>query len=65
MLKTIREEEFYEAMKNIYEKLYEKGSHYNEELSHIDMDDLMCELLTMLGYGRAVKIFQNTPKWYS
>ncbi len=65
MIETIREEEFYEAMKKIAEKLGENDVYYDEETAHQDMDELMCELLTMLGYGRAVQIFRGTPKWYA
>lgn len=35
------------------------------EMSHIKADRLMCELLTELGYGEAVKIFEEMEKWYS
>lgn len=37
----------------------------DEEYSHRVMDDLMCELLTELGYGEGVKIFDEQGKWYS
>ena len=40
-------------------------SNYDEENGHIEMDELMCETLKSLGYGEAVKIFQNTCKRYS
>ena len=36
-----------------------------EEYTHIYMDELMCELLRELGYGKGVDVFENTPKWYS
>lgn len=32
---------------------------------HGDMDDLFCEVLRDLGYGDAVKVFEDTEKWYS
>lgn len=35
------------------------------EMSHIAMDDLMCDTLKQLGYGEGVKIFLDTCKWYS
>jgi hypothetical protein len=65
MLETISEEEFYEAMKKISEKLHENGIYCDKEAAHVAMDELMCELLTMLGYNRAVQIFRDTPKWYA
>lgn len=30
------------------------------EMSHIAMDNLMCETLEQLGYGEGIKIFLNT-----
>ena len=37
----------------------------NTELGHIEMDNLMCELLKSLGYEEGVEIFDNALKWYS
>ncbi len=35
------------------------------EGNHVNADELMCELLTALGYGEGVEIFKNMDKWYS
>lgn len=35
------------------------------EDKHIEADDLMCELLTKLGYGDGVKEFKKMERWYS
>jgi len=35
------------------------------EVFHSEADDLMCWLLTKLGYGEGVEIFENAEKWYS
>ena len=35
------------------------------EADHIKADELMCQLLTSLGYGEGVKIFRDMYKWYS
>jgi hypothetical protein len=35
------------------------------EYSHIDADQLMCELLESLGYGDGVKIFREMTTWYA
>lgn len=32
---------------------------------HIDMDDLMCQLLISLGYEEGVEIFRDAKKWYA
>ena len=38
---------------------------FDPEMSHIIADRLICELLETLGYGEAVKIFEEMEKWYS
>ena len=35
------------------------------EDKHIEADELMCELLTDLGYGEGVRFFREMEKWYS
>lgn len=35
------------------------------EIGHYKADKLMCELLTKLGYGEGVKIFEGMGKWYA
>lgn len=35
------------------------------ESCHAYMDDLMCSLLTDLGYKDGIEIFNNTDKWYA
>lgn len=37
----------------------------SQDVGHINMDELMCDLLESLGYGEGVEIFKNSPKWYS
>lgn len=54
-------EEFKDKMKSIY-KAGEMG---DTELSHILADDLMCQLLTELGYAEGVRIFIEAYKWYA
>ena len=56
---------FEDAMRDIV-----KGSEYGDgkfspETFHINADELMCKVLTSLGYEAGVKIFENTEKWYS
>ena len=36
----------------------------NTECNHIDMDNLMCTLLTDLGYGEGVRVFYDADEWY-
>ncbi len=32
---------------------------------HIEMDELMCQLLISLGYEEGVEVFADTKKWYA
>ena len=50
--------EFTEKMKALAEK-------YGEEEFHIAADRLMGDLLTSIGYGEGVDVFEKTSKWYS
>lgn len=47
------------------ERMRMESAKNDEEIAHIGMDDAMCELLEKLGYGEAVKIFEDTAKWYA
>jgi len=53
-------EEFKEKMASIV-----AGSGGDQEMAHIKMDDLMCDLLNELGYGEGVEVFQNYNKWHA
>ena len=37
----------------------------DEETSHVRMDELMCRVLTELGYGEGIILFENQPTWYA
>lgn len=51
-----------EEFKNEMQKLDENG---DTEVSHSNMDDLMCDLLESLGYKEGIKIFKASEKWYA
>ena len=46
-------------------KMIAIGKNGDEEIRHVDADDLMCELLRSLGYGEGIEIFEDMPKWYA
>lgn len=50
--------EFADKMKQITEE-------EDVEEAHRHMDDLMCNLLNLLGYNEGVAIFNQTYKWYA
>lgn len=59
-------EEFAKKMKKISDNLkYQNDAYYDEEDAHMQMDDLMSDLLRQLGYGEGIDIFDNTSKWYA
>ena len=37
----------------------------DEEIFHDKADELICEVMTSLGYGEGIEIFDNHAKWYS
>jgi hypothetical protein len=37
----------------------------DQEMRHVKMDMLFCEILTELGYTEAVTLFENEEKWYA
>lgn len=56
-------EEFKQAMADAYHKYWVIEN--DEEFVHIEMDEIMCDLLRDLGYGEGIDIFESTYKWYS
>jgi hypothetical protein len=53
-------EEFKDKMKEIYNN--DGGDH---ERSHSVADDLMCEVLSSLGYDDGVQIYAKLERWYA
>lgn len=51
-------EQFAERMRGI-------AAEHDTEWKHARADDLMCELLTQLGYGEGVNHFVLMEKWYA
>jgi len=35
------------------------------EIAHVNADEVLCELLTSLGFTDVVKEFKKVPKWYA
>lgn len=58
--------EFSNEMQRITnEELHKHDPYWDTEQIHIEMDNLMCEVLEDLGYGKGIKIFRDEPKWYA
>lgn len=63
-LEKITPKEFYEKMKALSDSTV-SDEYIDLEDQHIEMDELMCEVLTQLGYGDGVEAFKNAYKWYA
>ena len=58
--------EFADEMRRITDEEQHKGDLYwDTEQVHIEMDNVMCEVLEDLGYGEGIEIFRNESKWYA
>ena len=57
--KKITPKEFKDLMQKIID------SSNDPESNHGDADNLLCEVLTSLGYDEGVKIFEQMDKWYA
>jgi hypothetical protein len=58
-------EEFEKRMRECFPPPPDKGRGYDKEVAHGNADQLMCDLLTELGYGKGVEVFENADKWYA
>jgi len=56
--RVLTPQEFAEKMKNI-------SMNDDTEMGHVNMDNLMCEVLESLGYKEGIDVFRNTGKWYA
>lgn len=62
-------EEFKTHMENISKDVMELDDQNPDmpsmiEAAHIKADELMCEILTDLGYGEGIEIFKKMEKYY-
>ena len=59
-------QEFDKKMSKLIDKLNDESNiSYDKEQFHLEADQLLCELLTGLGYHEGIVKFINTPKWYA
>ncbi|MBO7451087.1 MAG: hypothetical protein J6U54_12050 [Clostridiales bacterium] len=63
MNEKISPDEFVSQLKAIKKKWY--NERIDEEVCHIEMDELLCKTLSSLGYDEGIKLFRTTPKWYA
>ena len=46
-------------------KMIKISSDDDEEMAHINADNLLCEVLHKLGFGELVNVYERVKKWYS
>ena len=46
-------------------RLLEEVKSGDTEHAHCEGDDILCELLTELGYADVVEVYMKVPKWYA
>lgn len=66
-LETIPKQVIKDLNKEYLEKIkeYQERNKGDEEARHIAEDDLLCELLTKIGFDEVVKQYIKTSKWYA
>lgn len=66
--KTLAENNINESSIKDYTERMRKLADNNDddiEARHVEMDDLMCEILKEMGFNELVEIFNETEKWYA
>lgn len=58
-------EEFAQRMRKIAKEGDQGSIGYDPENAHGAADRLLCEVLTQLGYGEGVQVYESLEKWYA
>lgn len=45
--------------------LQQQSEEFDPEIHHEDADNVLCELLSYLGYDDIVNLYQQIDKWYA
>lgn len=56
----MKPEEAIEALKALA-----KEEHPDVEANHLEADQILCQLLTALGYSEVVRMWHRVKKWYA
>lgn len=48
-----------------YKKMLDLAENYDIEDGHYSMDELMCEVLKLLGYEKGIEVFESVERWYA
>lgn len=52
-------------IKEAIEKMKECVNNGDIEVAHLDADDILCDVLTQLGYKELVDLYKKVDKWYA
>ena len=54
-----------DIIKEAVEKMKECVNNSDTELAHLDADNILCDVLTQLGYKELVDLYEKVHKWYA
>lgn len=54
-----------DIIKEAVEKMKECVNNSDTELAHLDADNILCDVLTQLGYKELVDLYEKVNKWYA
>jgi len=54
-----------ETKENAMSELKKLRNSYDTEVAHHKADEILCELLSALGCGDIVDVYEDIEKWYS
>lgn len=54
-----------DIIKEAVEKMKECVNNGDTEVAHIDADNILCDVLTQLGYKELVDLYEKVKKWYA
>ena len=54
-----------ECIKRIVEKLNRLAYSGDREMAHAEADDLLCEVVDLLGHGEVTHAYSQISKWYA
>lgn len=52
-------------IKEAIEKMKKCVNNGDTEVAHLDADDILCDVLTQLGYKELVDLYEKVKKWYA
>ena len=54
-----------DIIKEAVEKMKECVNNGDTEVAHLDADNIICDVLTQLGYKELVDLYEKVKKWYA